>query len=68
MFPWSDPQAAQPAPYAVGDSVRSGSSTGRVVSVDAEHGHVGVVWNDGDGGAITYPVEAEFLRKALPWE
>lgn len=66
MFPWSDAPTAPD--YAVGCGVYSGECRGTVVSVDEEHGQVGIVWSDGDGGVIIYPVEAKFLRKALPWE
>ena len=65
MYPWGDTPAA--TAYAVGDKVRSGESTGHVVSVDG-YGHVGIVWSDGDGGAITYPVEAGYIERAMPWE
>jgi hypothetical protein len=27
-----------------------------------------VVWDDGDGKEIIYPVDATYLRKAMPWE
>lgn len=71
VFPWSDaPPACQ---YAVDDTVYSGASAGRVVSVDAAAGTMDIIWNDTDprdegGGAITYPLDATYLRKAMPWE
>lgn len=65
MFPWGH---APELSYAVGDTVYSGDIAGRVVSLDSEHGTIGIVWSDGDGGAITYPVDATYLRKAMPWE
>lgn len=64
--PWGDAPAA-PA-HAVGDTIYSGNTAGRVVSVDTEQATMGVVWSDGDGGAITYPMDATYLRKAFPWE
>jgi len=70
MFPWCDPQAsesqAEPA-YAVGDIVYSGDCHGVVVAVDAEKATMAVMWEDGDS-PITYPMDASYLRKALPWE
>ena len=66
MFPWSD--TPETPKYAVGDTVFSGDTAGRVVSVDTEHHLIAIVWSDGDGGAIRYPVEATFLRRAYPWE
>ncbi len=68
MFPWSDTPA--PAPYAVGDRVRSGEHAGTVVSVDGEHGTISVEWDDGKDkyGPITYPDDGDYLRKAMPWE
>jgi len=70
MFPWGDTPAEIPGPdapaYAVGDAVYSGDCRGTVVSVDADT--IAIVWSDGDGGAIIYPVEASYLRKAMPWE
>ena len=57
-----------PRGYAPGDAIYSGDCRGSVVSVDASAGTMAVVWSDGDGGAITYPLEAEYLRKKFPWE
>ena len=59
-------QPRQPLPWAI-PSIPA-ATAGAVVSVDHEHGTMGVVWSDGDGGAITYPVDATYLRKAWPWE
>lgn len=70
VFPWSDastPLSGQSA-YAVGDVVYSGQSRGSVVSLDAEHATISVVWEDGDGGAIIYPTDATYLRRKYPWE
>lgn len=76
VFPWSDTPPA--VTYAVGDTVYSGNSPdpGRVVSVDAKQGTMGIVWGDANmeldcdpsALAITYPVDATYLRKAMPWE
>ena len=63
VFPWGDTPAA---PYAVGDTVYSDTTAGRVVSLG--DGAISVVWSDGDGGAIVYPSDATYLRKAMPWE
>ena len=72
MFPWSDAPAEVLGPnapsYAVGDAVYSGAERGTVVSVDAEQATMGIVWEDSVYGAITYPLDATYLRKALPWE
>lgn len=69
MFPWSNAPADEhhtPA-YAVGAKVLSGSFRGTVVSVD--EATMGVVWDDSDDGKpITYPVDAAYLRAAMPWE
>jgi hypothetical protein len=71
VFPWGDapaPLQGQPA-FAVGDTVYSGNSPepGTVVSVDEAEATMGVKWRD-VGGAIIYPLDAEYLRKAYPWE
>lgn len=74
MFPWSDAREPAAPAYAVGDPICSADTgpadtcRGCVVSVDAEQATMGVVWSDGDGGAITYPIDATYLRKAMPWE
>ena len=67
MFPWRNalPPAETAATYAVGDIVRSESCSGTVVSV--AESTMEVVWSDGDS-PITYPIEAPYLRKAMPWE
>ena len=81
MPPWGDAsdagavesggQDAQPAPvpFAVGDVIFSGSSPepGTVVAVDADQVTMAVKWRD-VGGPILYPLDATFLRKAMPWE
>lgn len=67
MYPWGDAPADEhdtPA-YAVGETVYSGSHPGTVVSVGETT--MGIIWCDGDS-AITYPMDAPYLRKALPWE
>ncbi len=51
--------------YTVGDTIYSGDCRGTVVSVGADT--MEIVWSDGEG-AITYPIEAEFLYKAWPWQ
>jgi hypothetical protein len=74
MFPWCDTQASAHAPeelsaYAVGDAVYSGECRGTVVTVDAEKATMGVVWSDSDDGKpITYPMDASYLRRKMPWE
>lgn len=62
-----------PTPYAVGDAICNNyrpPSFGTVISVDAAGGTMAVEWDDGEAryGAITYPIDATFLRKAWPWE
>lgn len=71
MFPWGDaPEPTTEAPtYAVGTIVYSGDCRGAVTSVDASAGTISVVWNEtAEYGAITYPSDATYLRKAMPWE
>lgn len=56
--------------YATGEIVYSGPGRecrGTVVTVDTDKATMGIAWDDGDG-VITYPLDAEYLRKALPWE
>lgn len=65
VFPWGNPPAAPG--YAVGEPVYSGSCRGTVVSVDGDAGLMQIVWSDGHH-PITYPLEADYLRKAMPWE
>jgi hypothetical protein len=38
--------------------------------VDESENAMGIIWDDnGDKhGAITYPMDATYLRKGLPWE
>lgn len=55
------------AGYAVGDKVYSGTCRGTVTSMDEEKTTMGVTWSDGDG-EITYPTDAQFLRRGMPWE
>ena len=66
MPPWGDAQAA--IAWAVGEAVYSGDECGRVVSVDGEHGTISVEWPGVAYGAVTYPADATYLRKAFPWE
>jgi hypothetical protein len=71
MPPWGDASTSlqgQPA-FAVGDTIYSGNSPepGTVVSVDADEATMAVKWRD-VGGAIIYPLDATYLRKAYPWE
>lgn len=73
MYPWSDAFKADPEhhtpAYAVGDAIYSGTCRGRVASVSTVVGRlIAVVWEDGDGGEIIYPMDAPYLRKAMPWE
>lgn len=74
VLPWSEPPNVEPPRFAVGDVVYSepyADVTGTVVSVSTVVAPlVEVVWSDGDGGAIIYPMEASFLRKVekLPWQ
>lgn len=68
VFPWCDTPGA--AAYAVGDAVRNDykpPSCGAVVSVDTGAGTMEVKWSDGSY-AITYPLDAGYLRKKYPWE
>lgn len=61
-------QAEETPRFAVGDAIYSGQSRGTVVSVDETHGTVSVEWLGGDYGPIKYPIDATYLRGALPWE
>ena len=66
MYPWRDTPAATETPaYAVGDAVYSGDCKGTVVAVGEIT--MDVIWSDGDS-PITYPIDAGYLRKAMPWE
>lgn len=66
MLPWCNPPIA--SPYAVGSVVYSEACRGTVVAVGNDT--VAIEWDDGKDkyGAITYPVEATCIRKAMPWE
>lgn len=71
MFPWSDAPTDEHhvCKYAVGDAIYSHKCRGIVIKVSTVVGRlISVVWNDGDGGEIIYPMDAEYLRKAMPWE
>ncbi len=68
MFPWSDTQTTEQG-YTVGEAIYSGACRGTVVAVDAEKATMGVVWEDSDDGKpITYPIDAPYLQKAMPWQ
>jgi hypothetical protein len=55
--------------WQLGDKVYSGDrSRGEVVDLLPEYDVILIKWDDGDGGSITYPADASYLRKALPWE
>jgi len=62
MLPWSH----APTPFQRHETVYSGTSRGTVVAVDEEQATVGIVWEDGDGGVIVYPIDAAYIRKAMP--
>lgn len=73
MFPWSDAPVEVPRSddaFRVDVVVYSGDCRGSVVSVDESENAMGVIWDDsGDRyGVITYPLNATYLRKGLPWE
>lgn len=71
VFPWSYAPPFETDTHAVGDTVYSGSSRGTVVHVSTVVAPlVSVEWDDGKDkyGAIVYPMNAPFLRKAFPWE
>ena len=75
VLPWGDAPAdisgQDACRFAVGDTVYSGNSPepGHVVSVDPREATMGIVWSDvNGGGAIIYPIDASYLRKAFPWE
>lgn len=67
MFPWSNTQ--EPQPYAVGDKVRhSEGHAGTITHVSTVVARlVSVVWDNGKD-EIIYPMDADYLRKAMPWE
>lgn len=72
VLPWSD--APEPTRFAVGDLVYSepyADVTGTVVHVSTVVAPlVSIVWSDGNGGAIIYPMNAPYLIKVekLPWQ
>lgn len=72
MYPWGDAQRNidhETTSYAVGDAIYSGSCRGIVTHVSTVVARlVSVVWSDGDGGEIIYPMDATYLRKGMPWE
>lgn len=65
-------QAGSNAPtetrFAVGDVVMSDPDGAPGAVVEVTETTLGVVWSDGDGGKIIYPMDATYLRKAMPWE
>lgn len=61
---WSDAPTARP--YAVGERVYSGDCAGTVHAVGSTT--FDVAWDDGAYGPITYPMDAGYLRRAMPWE
>ena len=68
-IPGNEPARADAAPYAAGDTICSGGCRGTVVTVDAEKATMGVVWADSDDEKpITYPMDADYLSKRLPWQ
>lgn len=71
MSIWGDPPDTlqRQSAYAVGDTIYSGNSSepGTVVFLDEAAGTMAVKWRD-VGGAINYPIDATYLRKAFPWE
>lgn len=71
MFPWGHAPTEVSGPndgFRLGGAIYSGDTGGRIVSMDYANGTMGVVWSDGDGGEITYPLDADYLRSAFPWE
>lgn len=73
VFPWDafyfDAEAHNAPAYAVGDTIFSGTCRGTVTQVSTIVARIiSVVWSDGDGGEIIYPMDATYLRKGLPWE
>ena len=64
--PWGDAQGA--SSYAVGDRVYSHNEGGTVHAVG--DGTIDVAWDSADKkyGAVTYPSDAHYLRRAYPWE
>lgn len=69
-FPWDQPP--KPARFNVGDEIYSDVDRGKVVEVDVIGNYIRVVWDDGDGGMITYPMDATYLEdkppERMPWE
>lgn len=68
MYPWGNTSTAQAAAtHAVGNVVYSGACRGTVVSVDGDT--MEIIWDDSDNDStIRYPIDAPYLRKAMPWE
>lgn len=67
VFPWG--YAHGPFWTAL-EIVYSGNCRGTVVSVDTASATMAVLWDDNGGryGEITYPLDADYLRKGMPWE
>lgn len=59
---------AQPAPFAVGDTVVSDPYPERGTVAGVYATTMAIVWSDGDGGRIIYPLDTSFIRKLYPWE
>lgn len=56
--------------FAVGDTVLNSyvpPSRGTITAVDETARTVGIDWLEGYG-PIVYPMDAHYLRKAMPWE
>lgn len=65
--PWGDASAVATPVYAVGDRVTNGTDFGAVTALDPDEATMGVTW-EGETCFIVYPLDATYLRKAMPWE
>lgn len=69
-LPWETPKEPR---FKVGDELYSHVDRGRVIEVNAETGHMKVLWDDGKNGeTITYPMDADYFElqpeSKMPWE
>ena len=57
----------QPMPWAISSTVASAEASSPKL-VQWSQRLISVVWDDGDGGEIIYPMDASYLSKRLPWQ
>lgn len=70
VFPWGEPPATEPIPYAPGEVVISVGDNARGTvtrTSDVVAPLVCVLW-DGDKEDVIYPANTEVFRRLYPWE